>query len=220
VVEEGVSPNFDEYDIEEPVSLSDHGLFSLTERQKNIRLRIILGIFTLVLMILGPVMQYYRAEMFIYVLAAGIAFTIGTNLTIGILSIRIEDKAELMERRMTELLSELSTSTEQLMDFNGQLAQFPLQGMLDAMETARDELGPTLSQMNGVSWLDISQAVTTAMDFSDMLDTDKIKNLMAPFVVDSPSVSLVDDPFGVAEEIDFFPPPPPRHRGNQVTSAE
>ncbi len=207
MVVEGLSPNYDEYDIvEETVS-------SLTEKQKNIRLRIALGIFTLALMIVGPVLQYYYADLFLYVLAAGIAFTIGTNLTIGILSIRIEDKAELMERRMTELLTELSTSTDQLMEFNGQLAQFPLQSMLDALEIAREELGPTLSQIQGVSWLDISQAVTTAMDFSETLDTDKIKSLMAPFVVEVPSVSLVDDPFNEKAAIDFFPPPPPRHRG-------
>ena len=210
----GLNLSFDEFDIEEKVSSpSDPAPPPLTERQKNVRLRIALGIFTLALMITGPVLQYYRAEIFIYILAAGIAFTIGTNLTIGILSVRIEDKAELMERRMTELLEELSTSTEQLMEFNGQLAQFPLQVMLDTMETARDELGTTLSQMNGVSWLDISTAVTTMMEFSETLDTDKIKSLMAPFVVEAPSVSLVDDPFGVTEEIDFFPPPPPRHRG-------
>ena len=190
----------------------------LTEKQKNIRLRIALGVVTLILMAIGPVLQYYYADIFLYILAAGIAFTIGTNLTIGILSIRIEDKAELMERRMEELLDELSTSTEQLTEFNGQLSQFPLQTMLDTLEVARDELEPTLSQIGSISWEDVSRLLTAALDWSEALDTDKIKNMLAPFVLEPPTMELVtDDPFNEpapAPTIDFYPPPPPRMRND------
>ena len=207
MVVEGVSPNYEEFVLDERPEP--------TERQKNLRLRVQLGFFTLLLIIAGPVLQYHYDDIFLYILAAGIAFTIGTNLTIAILSFRIEDKAELMERRMTELLEELATSTEHLTEFNGQLAQFPLESMLVTLEQARDELGPTLSQMNGVSWAEISEMVSQAMDLFDRLDTDKIGSLLGPFIQDDPpQVMLVDDPFndGLAE-IDFFPPPPPRHRG-------
>ena len=215
MVVEGLSPNFAEYDIGEEIDeIISERTSLLTEKQKNTRLRLALGAFTLVLMAIGPVLQYYYADIFLYILAAGIAFTIGTNLTIGVLSIRIEDKAELMERRMEELLDQLSTSTDQLTEFNGQLAQFPLQSMLDSLEIARDELGPTLSQIQGVSWEEVSRFVVAALDFSESLDTEKIKSMMSPFVLETPDVNLVDDPFGVSvEEIDFFPPPPPRHRG-------
>jgi len=215
VLEEGLNPSFDEYDIEDELGeiISERSSL-LSEKEKNTRLRLALGAFTIVLMVIGPVLQFYYADIFLYILAAGIAFTIGTNLTIGILSIRIEDKAELMERRMSELLEQLSTSTDQLTEFNGQLAQFPLQTMLETLETARSELEPTLSQMGGVSWEEISRAVTTALEWSETLDTDKIKSLMSPFVVETPIINIDDDPFNdEAVQIDFFPPPPPRHRG-------
>lgn len=184
-----------------------------TEREKNIRLRLILGAFTFLLIATLPLIQYYYAGAFLYVLAGGIAFTIGTNLTIGILSIRIEDKAELMERRMADLLEELSTSTDLLGDFNNQLQQFPLESMLETMEKARDELGPALSQMNGVSWTEISTAFAAVMEWYETLDTDKIKSMIAPFVVETPQITLIDDPFNDSIPApDFFPPPPPRHR--------
>ena len=96
MVVEAVSPNYDELEFVEKVEL--------TEQEKNHRLRLQLGVFTLILIISMPILQYYYPDAFLYVLAGGIAFTIGTNLTIGILSIRIEDKAEFMERRMGELL--------------------------------------------------------------------------------------------------------------------
>ena len=161
-----------------------------------------------------PLIQYFYADAFLYVLAGGIAFTIGTNLTIGILSIRIEDKAELMERRMGELLGELSTSTDLLGEFNDQLSQFPLESMLQTMEGAREELGPALSQMNGVSWTEISSAFSAGMEWYETLDTDKIKSMMAPFIVEVPEITLIDDPFNdsIPATPDFFPPPPPRHR--------
>jgi hypothetical protein len=206
VVVEGGNPNYAE-------SASDEKPV-LTERQKNIKLRVQLGVLTLVLIGFGPVLQYYYDNIFLYFLAAGIAFTIGTNLTIALLTFRIEDKAELMERRMTNLLEELTTSTEHLAEFNGQLAQFPLESMLETMEEARGELGPTLSQMKGVSWSEISQAVTQGMEFVERLDVEKITGMLQPFLAEAPLVTLIDDPFNEdVVPIDFFPPPPPRHRG-------
>ncbi len=207
MVVEAVSPNYDELEFVEKVEL--------TEQEKNYRLRFQLGVFTLILIISMPILQYYYPDAFLYVLAGGIAFTIGTNLTIGILSIRIEDKAELMERRMGELLKELSTSTDLLGEFNDQLSQFPLESMLHTMESAREELGPALSQMNGVSWTEISNAFSAGMEWYETLDTEKIKSMMAPFIVETPQITLIDDPFNddsVLDVPDFFPPPPPRHR--------
>ena len=206
MVVEGVSPSYED--------AFDEGAV-LTERQKNLKLRVQLGVFTLLLITVGPILQFYYGGIFLYILAAGIAFTIGTNLTIAILSFRIEDKAELMERRMTELLEELSTSTEHLSEFNGQLAQFPLETMLVTLEEARDELGPALSQMKPVNWAEISRAVSQGLEFVDRLDVEKITSMLQPFIVEpAPLVRLVDDPFNEAEVgIDFFPPPPPRHRG-------
>lgn len=185
---------------------------SLTDRDKTLRLRIGLGAFTVFLMILGPVLQYYYADVFLYILAGGIAFTIGTNLTIGILSVRIEDKAEVMEKRMGELLEQLSTSTEQLEEFNGQLAQFPLETMLESMQEAREELTPTLASMQDISWGQVAQAINVGLEWYERVDAEKISSLLSPFIREVAPLDLVDDPFGEEAEIDFFPPPPPRMR--------
>tara|TARA_B100001778_G_scaffold209491_1_gene173366 strand:- start:62 stop:682 length:621 start_codon:yes stop_codon:yes gene_type:complete len=205
VVVEGSSLNYDDLELVEARP-------GLTDRDKTLRLRIGLGIFTICLMVMGPVLQYYYADIFLYILAAGIAFTIGTNLTIGILSVRIEDKAELMETRMTELLQQLSTSTEKLEEFNGQLAQFPLETMLVSMQEAREELTPTLASMQDISWGQVAQAINVGMEWYERVDAEKIGSLLSPFIREIPSVDLVDDPFVEDAEIDFFPPPPPRMR--------
>ena len=203
MVYEGSSLSYDELSLDEKPKL--------TEAEKNVRLRIGLLVVTLLLMAIGPALQYYYPDVFLYILAAGIAFTIGTNLTIGILSVRIEDKAELMERRMIELLEELSTSTEQLEEFNGQLSQFPLESMLTSMQEARDQLTPTLGEIQDISWGQVAQAINIALEWYERIDSDKIGQIVSPFIKEMPEIDLTDDPFNEGQ-IDFFPPPPPRMR--------
>jgi hypothetical protein len=211
---EGESQNFEDPLFEE-LGLQPSNFES--EKKRTEQLRYGLLTFTLILMVIGPALQYYYADMFLYILAAGIAFTIGTNLTIGILSIRIEDKADLMEARMVDLLEQLSTSTDQLSEFNEVLGRVPIHTMVESIESARDELGPALTNMQDVGWGEITDAIQTTLRWVDRLDMDKIQGMVQPFVLDVPSVQILDDPFGVEaevkEEVDFFPPPPPSHRG-------
>ena len=211
---EGESQNFEDPLFEE-LDLQPSNFES--EKKKTEQLRYGLLAFTLILMAIGPALQYYYADMFLYILAAGIAFTIGTNLTIGILSIRIEDKADLMEARMVDLLEQLSTSTDQLSEFNEVLGRVPILTMVESIESARDELGPALTNMQDVGWSEITDAIQTTLRWVDRLDMDKIQGMVQPFVLEVPSVQILDDPFGVEvevkEEMDFFPPPPPSHRG-------
>lgn len=212
--EEGESQNFDGLLYEE---LSLNYSESQEEKRKTEQLRIGLLVFTVALMILGPALQYYYADMFLYILAAGIAFTIGTNLTIGILSIRIEDKADVMENRISDLLEELKTSTDALADFNDVLSKVPIHTMVESIESARNEIGPALSNMQDVGWGEITDAIQTTLRWVDKLDMDKIQGMIQPFVIEAPVIQILDDPFGVQVEVeavpDFFPPPPPSHRG-------
>lgn len=212
--EEGESQNFDDPLFEE---LSLHASDFQDEKRKTEQLRIGLLVFTVSLMIIGPALQYYYADMFLYILAAGIAFTIGTNLTIGILSIRIEDKADVMENRISDLLEELKTSTDALADFNDVLGKVPIHTMVESIESARDEIAPALSNMQDVGWSEITDAIQTTVQWVDKLDMDKIQGMIQPFVIEAPVIQILDDPFGVQIEVeetpDFFPPPPPSHRG-------
>ena len=50
-------------------------------------------------------------------LSAAMAFTIGTNLTIFIISTQIEDKADSMERKMESLIDELDKAATGLITF-------------------------------------------------------------------------------------------------------
>ena len=205
MVVEGLNPNYEDLELGEARP-------GQVEQRSKVQLRLALGGFTLFLMILGPVLQYYYADIFLYILAAGIAFTIGTNLTIGVLSVRIEDKAEIMERRIEDLLEQLSTSTDQLTEFNGQLAQFPLESMLVSLQEAREELTPTLASIQDISWSQVAQAIDLGLKWFERVDSEKIGSLLSPFIREAPPVDLLDDPFVEEAEIDFFPPPPPRMR--------
>ena len=211
---EGESRNFEDPLFEE---LDPQPSDFESQKKRTEKLRYGLLVFTVVLMVIGPALQFYYADMFLYILAAGIAFTIGTNLTIGILSIRIEDKADLMEARMVDLLEQLSTSTDQLSEFNEVLGRVPIHTMVESIESARDELGPALTNMQDVGWGEITDAIQTTLRWVDRLDMDKIQGMVQPFVLEAPAIQILDDPFGVEvevrEEVDFFPPPPPSHRG-------
>ncbi len=205
MVVEGLNPNYEDLELGEERP-------GQVEQRSKLQLRLALGGFTLFLMILGPALQYYYADIFLYILAAGIAFTIGTNLTIGVLSVRIEDKAEIMERRIEDLLEQLSTSTDQLTEFNGQLAQFPLESMLVSLQEAREELTPTLASIQDISWSQVAQAIDLGLEWFERVDSEKIGSLLSPFIREAPPVDLLDDPFVEEAGIDFFPPPPPRMR--------
>ena len=183
--------------------------------------RIMMGI-TLVLVVTMPVLNYYDSETWEYVLAAALAFTIGTNAMISVVTVKVDDKADRMEARILmlmnyirELLEQLEESSDTLKDFSVQMEQVNIPAMIASVETARIELAPALDRFSEVDLAQISELSVQALEAMDMIDSEKVKGVLAPFMVDDPVIleplPFGEDPFFDDERpvgVEWFPPPP------------
>jgi hypothetical protein len=138
--------------------------------------------FTVFLIISMPVANWFYPVAWVYVLSAAMAFTIGTNLTIFIISTQIEDKADQMERKMESLIDELDRAATGLDYFQQELSGINIPAIKEALDTAREELQPSLHRLDGVSWESLSTAVENGFRMWSRLDKDKIQKFVRPFL--------------------------------------
>ena len=103
--------------------------------------RIMIGL-TITLVVTMPLLNYYHSDTWEYVLAAALAFTIGTNAMISIVTVKVDDKADRMEARMMMLMSyirslldQLEESSDALRDFGVQIEQVNIPAMIEAVAT-------------------------------------------------------------------------------------
>jgi hypothetical protein len=191
--------------------------------------RIMIGI-TVTLVIAMPVLNYYDSNTWEYVLAAALAFTIGTNAMISIVTIKVDDKADRMEARMLQLvgfirtlLDQLEESSSSLKKFGNQMEQVDVPTMVSsaaatitAVERARTELAPLMEKLSDVDLAQISEFSVKALESIEMIDSEKVQGMIAPFMreeEDRVLLTLDEDPF-FEDEIEslpfnWYPSPPP-----------
>jgi hypothetical protein len=138
--------------------------------------------FTIFLIVAMPIANWFYPIAWVYVLSAAMAFTIGTNLTIFIISTQIEDKADKMEKKMESLIDELDRAATGLDYFQRELSGINIPAIKEAMDTAREELQPALHRLDGVSWESLSTAVENGFRVWERLDKVKIEKFVRPFL--------------------------------------
>jgi hypothetical protein len=142
------------------------------------RLRFVLFGFTALLTISAPIVSFFYPSAWTFILAAALAFTIGTNLLISVVTVRVEDKADLMEARMVELLGSLNTAAFRLEEFHGQLDVINIPAVKELVENVREEFAPGLNSFDDVDIGAISYEVRRWTAFVDTLDMDKVGNYL------------------------------------------
>ena len=138
------------------------------------RIRIILFVFTGLLVISAPIVSYVWPETWTLILAGALAFTIGTNLLISVVTVRVEEKADSMETRMVELLASLHTAELRLRTFHDQLEGINIPGVHTLLENVRDEVAPGLHSLEDIDVRAISLEIRKASAFIETLDMDKV----------------------------------------------
>jgi len=141
---------------------------------KERKIRVALFVFTLILVIAAPVVSYLYPSAWTLILAAALAFTIGTNLLISVVTVRVEEKADSMETRMVELLESLSKATYRLQAFHEQLETINIPAIGHLLESVRDEVAPGLNSLEDIDVKAISFEVRRASDFIETLDMEKV----------------------------------------------
>ena len=180
-------------------SISMSNSRSQLDRQR----RLLVG-FTAVLVICMPIFQHFYPEINAYVLSAAMAFTIGTNLTIFIISTQIEDKADEMERKMESLLDELDRAANGLDTFQRELSGVNIPAIVETVEKARMEMEPSLQRLEGVSWENISTFMDNALQFWDTVDKERLDKFIKPFLVEGEAYQFVQAPVRNFDD-DFMP---------------
>jgi len=165
--------------------------------------RVLIGI-TVTLVAIMPVVQFYMPSANSYILSAAMAFTIGTNLTIFIISTQIEDKASEMERRIENLTDELDRAQTGLDNFHSELSSVNIPAIVDGIDRARSEMSPSLERLQGVSWEQLSDSMNQIWAFWDRVNKDKLNKFIAPFIDDD--FQLVPTPVRTFDEFDEFLP--------------
>ena len=187
-------------------------------KSQMVRQRSLLIAFTVLLVATMPALHHFFPVFNSYLLSAAMAFTIGTNLTIFIISTQIEDKADQMERKMESLLDELDRAATGLDNFHGELSSVNIPAIVDGIERAREEMKPSMERLQGVSWEQLSEAMDNLFDFWERVDKEKLNGFIDPFIASGglvPSSGRTFDQFDEYlpdlepldnEEDEFMPP--------------
>ena len=164
-----------EWDVEVPEEeLSESLAWLQAQRAKDVSIRRRLLAFSFLLTFSAPFLSFFFPTAWTYILATGVAFTIGTNLLISVVSTRVEDKADKMEERMVELMDSLNEATDRLKSFHQQLDSVNIPGVQSLLEDVRDELAPGLQSLDDVDIGQIAQEIRRASRFVDTLDMEKL----------------------------------------------
>lgn len=164
-----------EWDVEVPEEeLSESLAWLQAQRAKDVSIRRRLLAFSFLLTFSAPFLSFFFPTAWTYILATGVAFTIGTNLLISVVSTRVEDKADKMEERMVELMDSLNEATDRLQSFHQQLDSVNIPGVQNLLEDVRDELAPGLQSLDDVDIGQIAQEIRRASRFVDTLDMEKL----------------------------------------------
>ncbi len=200
------------WDVEGPdEELSESLAWLQAQRAKDVSIRRRLLAFSFLLTFSAPFLSYFFPTAWTYILATGVAFTIGTNLLISVVSTRVEDKADKMEERMVELMDSLNEATDRLKSFHQQLDSVNIPGVQNLLEDVRDELAPGLQSLDDVDIGQIAQEIRRASKFVDTLDMEKLggylnhvrKDDYEPVVEDEEINEYWDEP--VTQPINVLP---------------
>ena len=163
------------------------------ERKKDKRIRAVMAAFTISLIIAAPAVSYLYPSAWTLILAAALAFTIGTNLLISIVTVRVEDKADTMERRMNELLLSLKAATDRLSEFHGQLdaINIPLmqekadnlsaqiRSALEEVAPQIQSFAPQIKSFEDIDFKYIGEAISQTRSFIETLDMVKLNGYIS-----------------------------------------
>lgn len=145
------------------------------------KIRIVLTIFTGLLVIAAPVVSYLYPATWNIILSTALAFTIGTNLLISVVTVKVESKAQQLEERMQILVQELNQTAERMSGLHETLNIANIPGAIDLFETVKNEFMPGFKSLEDVDLHLVSNEIKRASSFVDTLDKDKLLALVNQF---------------------------------------
>ncbi len=125
--------------------------------QRDKLIRIFLTFFTAILVVTAPIVSYLYPSTWNIILSTALAFTIGTNLLISVVTVKVESKAQQLEERMQLLVRELNQTAERMMTLHETLNIANIPGAVNLFETVKNEFIPGFRSLED---LDLEMVVT------------------------------------------------------------
>lgn len=146
-------------------------------------IRIILTLFTAMLVIAAPIVSYLYPATWNIILSTALAFTIGTNLLISVVTVKVESKAQQLEERMQILVHELNQTAERMSGLHETLNIANIPGAIDLFETVKNEFMPGFRSLEDLDLHVVTSEIKRASAFVETLDKDKIMSIVSQYTV-------------------------------------
>ena len=161
-------------------------------------IRIILTLFTAMLVIAAPIVSYLYPTTWNIILSTALAFTIGTNLLISVVTVKVESKAQQLEERMQILVHELNQTAERMSGLHETLNIANIPGAIDLFETVKNEFMPGFRSLEDLDLHVVTNEIKRASAFVETLDKDKIMSIVSQYTVQNVQPGL--NPYGNDEQ--------------------
>jgi hypothetical protein len=149
--------------------------------RKDRIIRILLTVFTGMLVVVAPIVSYLYPTTWNIILSTALAFTIGTNLLISVVTVKVESKAQQLEERMQILVHELNQTAERMSGLHETLNIANIPGAIDLFETVKSEFMPGIRSLEDVDLQMVTREIKRASAFVDTLDKEKLLGLLTQY---------------------------------------
>lgn len=167
--------------------------------RKDRIIRILLTVFTGMLVVAAPIVSYLYPTTWNIILSTALAFTIGTNLLISVVTVKVESKAQQLEERMQILVHELNQTAERMSGLHETLNIANIPGAVDLFETVKSEFMPGIRSLEDVDLQMVSREIKRASSFVDTLDKEKLFGLITQY---TKTVEPGSNPYAEGEDED------------------
>ena len=165
---------------------------------KDKRIRQVLAAFTGILVIAAPVISALYPSTWTLILSTALAFTIGTNLLISVVTVKVESKAQKLEERMAALIKDLNETADRMSSLHDTLNIANIPGAIDLFETVKNEFMPGFKSLEDLDLRLVTTEIRKVSEFAETLDRDKLLGVLSQFTKEG--VEPGSDPYSFEEE--------------------
>ena len=169
---------------------------------KDKRIRQVLAAFTALLVIAAPIISALYPSTWTLILSTALAFTIGTNLLISVVTVKVESKAQKLEERMAALIKDLNETADRMSSLHDTLNIANIPGAIDLFETVKNEFMPGFKSLEDLDLRFVTSEIRKVSEFAETLDRDKLLGVISQFTKEG--VEPGNDPYSFEEEEDFY----------------
>ena len=169
---------------------------------KDKRIRQVLAAFTGLLVIAAPIVAALYPSTWTLILSTALAFTIGTNLLISVVTVKVESKAQKLEERMASLIKDLNETADRMSSLHDTLNVAYIPGALDLFETVKSEFLPGFKSLEDLDLRLITTEIRKVSEFAETLDREKLVGVIAQFTKEG--VEPGSNPYSFEEEEEFY----------------